>query len=137
MSKHSENYEFNDKQNHLFKLLYTRMQFVGITFVLIGMVNAILLALVAAEMLEFTLRFHVLSIIFSVFMIVTGILLVRASHSFKKIIQTQGNDIDLLMNAVRDVYLSFDIQMWLILISVFFVVIMAVFSRDFMDFLTR
>ena len=129
-----ENYEFDDKQNHLFSLLHVRMRFVGGVFIFVGILAGISLILEKAGIIQFSARYNVLGTIISVFLIITGYLLWKAADAFKKIIFTQGHDIEILMNAIKDLYLAYEIQMWIILVATFFVVIASLFLRDFSIF---
>jgi hypothetical protein len=126
-----ENYEFNDKQNGLFRLLQLRMRFVGVVFIVVGFTSGLLLVLTKAELINLSTRYNIIGTVISVFLVITGILFWKAANSFQRIIKTQGSDIDILMNAIKDLYLAFDIQMYVIIISVFFIVIASVFLRDF------
>jgi len=126
-----ENYEFNDKQNGLFRLLQLRMRFVGVVFIIVGFTSGLLLVLTKAELINLSTRYNIIGTVISVFLVITGILFWKAANSFQRIIKTQGSDIDILMNAIKDLYLAFDIQMYVIIISVFFIVIASVFLRDF------
>jgi hypothetical protein len=126
-----ENYEFNEKQNGVFRLLQMRMRFVSVIFILIGVLNGIFILMVKIEVMSFSSNYTIIGTIFSVFLIITGIFLWKAANAFHKIVKTQGHDIEILMDAVRDLYLAFDIQMWMILIGIFFMIIASVFIRDF------
>lgn len=125
------NYEFNDKQNHLFRMLQMRMRFVSVIFILVGVLSGLALLLIKLEMVNLSSRYNIIGTIFAVFLIVTGVLLWKAAASFMKIINTQGSDIEILMAALKDLYLAFDIQMYMIIIGLFFLAISAVFLRDF------
>lgn len=126
-----ENYEFNEKQNSLFRLLQMRMRFVGVVFILVGFTSGLFLVLTKVELINLSTRYHILGTIISVFLVITGILFWKGANAFQKIVTTQGSDIEILMNAIKDLYLAFDIQMYIILISVFFVMIASLFLRDF------
>lgn len=125
------NYEFNDKQNKVFRLLQLRMRFVGIIFIAVGILISLVLILSKIEYLNFNSKFTIIGTIFSVFLMVTGILFWRAANAFLKIIKTQGSDIEILMDAVKDLYFAFDIQMYMILVSIFFILMATVFLRNF------
>ncbi|MBY0424637.1 MAG: hypothetical protein K2Q22_03285 [Cytophagales bacterium] len=129
-----ENYEFNEKQNELFRLLQSRMRFVSVVFIFVGMLSGLFLLLIKIEMLSFSTKYNIIGTIFSVFLVVTGILLWKAAGAFLNIVKTQGSDIDILMDALKDLYRAFDIQMYMIIIAIFFIVMSAIFLRDFFMF---
>ncbi|HSZ24376.1 MAG TPA: hypothetical protein VK766_01590 [Cytophagaceae bacterium] len=134
------NYEFNDKQNSELRHLYVTMRFVGATFVLVGtLLGLIILAqrigvldIVAQKVGVFGTHYHfgLIAIIFSVFLVITGVFLIKAARSFKKIVDTQGNDISLLMESIHALHLAFNIQSWMIIIGFFFLVISLIFLRE-------
>jgi hypothetical protein len=125
------NYEFNDKQNGQIRHLYVTMRFVGATFILVGLLLGLTITVQKFGILSTQYHFGLVAVIFAIFQIITGIFLIKAAISFKKIVKTQGNDIDLLMESVRDLHQAFNIQSWMIIIGFFFLVISLIFLREF------
>jgi multidrug transporter EmrE-like cation transporter len=125
------NYEFSTKHNTMFRLLQMRMRFVGFIFITMGTSASIMLLLAKLDYIELLFNYNILVTIFAIFFIISGILLWKAGDAFNKIAKTNGHDIEHLMDAIKDLFLAFDIQMWIIIIGIFFVIITSVFLREF------
>jgi hypothetical protein len=125
------NYEFNDKQNGQIRHLYVTMRFVGATFILVGLLLGFTITAQRFGFLNAEYHFGLVTVIFAVFQVITGIFLIKAAISFKKIVKTQGNDINLLMESIHALHLAFNIQSWMIIIGFFFLVVSLIFLREF------
>jgi hypothetical protein len=100
------NYEFTPEQNTLISNLAKKLNFVGIAFVVLGVLQA-LLAIVNKTM------FGKLSgILGGMLLGMIGVFMMRASGSFKFIVETEGQDIDHLMSALASMLSMYTAQFW-------------------------
>lgn len=121
------NYEFGESQNQLIKDLASKMQFVGyfliVTGVLVG-VGAILTLLDGGSG-----AFG--GLIQAIAQIVIGVWTKNASDAFGRIVTTQGNDIENLMNALAELRKLYTLQYWLLIIAIVFIAIALVLGLIF------
>lgn len=115
-----QNYEFSNSQNDLLAKVSTRMNFVGWAFVLLG------IFLIARQI--FTPDLNLLIIIIGFLNLLIGFSTKKAAQSFKLIVDTQGNDMQHLMNALSSFLRIYNIQFWsiiivIVLLSLFFIFI--------------
>lgn len=122
-------YEFTESQNETLKLLGSRMRWVGIFFMAIGVACGAVGAVSLVQSgwaFELMTRAIILIMIAAIF-VLTGIWTVDAAKSFTLIVKTAGSDIQNLMHALGDLLKLYYMQFWLIIDSlVVFVVAIAV-----------
>lgn len=111
-----QQYEFSSSQNELIKQLSDKMRFVAYFLIAVGALTAVggLLALA---------RGGFGNIIAGVVNIIIGVWTNKAASSFKMIVDTQGNDIENLMGALGELRKLYNLQYWLLIITLIFVVI--------------
>jgi hypothetical protein len=112
----SHAYEFSDEDNVVIQVLASRMNFVGLFALGVGIFVIFLGALF----------FHIASILSGSLYAVIGIWTHRAGHSFHNITATRGNDLRHLMHAIRDLQRLYTIQFWLCLLTLMSAVITSV-----------
>ena len=98
----NSHYEFTNDQNNTISKLARMMLIVGVLSILSGVITL-------------ATSFGTMSIIGMVqgfALLVIGYSLYTASNSFKKIVETTGNDISNLMNALDKLYLACSIQLY-------------------------
>lgn len=104
------NYEFSTEQNTLISDLAKKMNFVGIAFVVLGVLQA-LLAIVNATMFG-----KLTGILGGMLLGMIGLFMMRASGSFRYIVETEGHDIDHLMSALASLLSMYTAQFWSLLV---------------------
>jgi hypothetical protein len=123
-----QQYEFSSSQNELIKNLAEKMRFVS--YFLIGV--GVLIAVGGAITL---LRGGIANIITGVVQIVIGVWTNKAATAFKRIVDTEGNDIENLMGALGELRKLYHLQYWLLILTFIFaalgvlLAIVAGFSR--------
>jgi len=123
-----QQYEFSSSQNELIKNLAEKMRFVS--YFLIGV--GVLIAVSGAIAL---LRGGIANIITGVVQIVIGVWTNKAAAAFKRIVDTEGNDIENLMGALGELRKLYNLQYWLLILTFIFaalgvlLAIVAGFSR--------
>jgi len=107
-----QQYEFSEEENILVGSLAKKMKFVGIFGIIFGVL----------EILQgiFSDKSAILQGIIS---IIIGIWTTKASESFQKIVDTQGNDISYLLGALDQLKKLFSLQYWTYLIGAIIVII--------------
>jgi hypothetical protein len=113
-------YEFSDSQNQLIRNLSDKMRFVGYFLIATGAL------IVLTGLFAFTrggAENGFSAIIQGVIQIVIGVWTTRAAQSFKRIVETSGNDIENLMGALGELRKLYALQFWLILIALIFIAI--------------
>ena len=115
----SSQYEFNDKENQIIGTLAQLLKIVGILFIINGVfafmdyiMGEALSNLMAGEITE--IHQFVINIIF----VIIGITLFRPTDNLKRIVTTQGNDIQELMTALKELNSGFNIIVYLFVILV-------------------
>jgi hypothetical protein len=99
------NYEFNESENILFSKLSKVMRIVGILFLALGILYII------SGFVPFNIVFILQGAAYGVI----GYSLVNAATAFKKIVDTEGNDIGNLMYAVKQLYTACATQLYSII----------------------
>ncbi len=123
-----QQYEFSSSQNELIKNLAEKMRFVS--YFLIGV--GVLIAVSGAITL---LRGGIANLITGVVQIVIGVWTNNAATAFKRIVDTEGNDIENLMGALGELRKLYNLQYWLLILTFIFaalgvlLAIVAGFSR--------
>jgi len=113
------NYEFTDPQNQTVSQLASRMKWVGVFFVALGLAFGLLgvAGLVATEGAVDLIVKPMIFVMVAVIFFLSGIWTVNAARSFTLIVQTTGSDILNLMNALGTLRKLYYMQFWLIIIS--------------------
>jgi hypothetical protein len=110
-------YEFNEEQNALIGGLAARMRFVGMFLIVLGV-----LALVGAAATARDVRDGHL-VVFGIFQIVLGAWTRSAAKGFRQVVETQGADINHLMEALADLRKLYTLQYWLVILALVVLVI--------------
>jgi len=115
----SPNYEFTDSQNQTVSQLASRMKWVGVFFVALGLAFGLLgvAGLVATEGAVDLIVKPIILVMVAVIFFLSGIWTVNAARLFTLIVQTTGSDILNLMNALGTLRKLYYMQFWLIIIS--------------------
>jgi len=115
----SPNYEFTDSQNQTVSQLASRMKWVGVFFVALGLAFGLLgvAGLVATEGAVDLIVKPMILVMVAVIFFLSGIWTVNAARLFTLIVQTTGSDILNLMNALGTLRKLYYMQFWLIIIS--------------------
>lgn len=121
MNDFQSNYEFSGSQNELIKNLADKMRFVS--YFLIG--AGVLIALGGVITI---FRGGVGNIITGIVQAILGIWTNKAADAFKRIVVTQGSDIENLMGALGELRKLYSLQYWLYLILLIFLSIILVLS---------
>lgn len=117
----NQQYEFNPPQNELISDLATKMRFVAYFSVAFGVLSVI------GGLVEF----DVAVLIQGTIAIIIGIWTVKAASSFKKIVDTNGNDIELLIGALSELRKLYSLEYWLLIIGLVFIAIALVLTIIF------
>lgn len=112
-----QEYEFTEEENVLVGSLAKKMKFVGIFGIIFGV-----LEIIQGVFSEKT------AIVQGIISIVIGIWTTKASESFQKIVDTQGNDISYLLSALDQLKKLFTLQYWTYLLGAIIVVITILFA---------
>jgi hypothetical protein len=113
-------YEFSTEHNTLFSNLASKLRTVGITFIVLGVLQSFL-ALINSG------TFGILTgVAGGVLFAVIGVLMVNAAGSFKLIVDTEGQDIDNLIQALRSLLSMYTIQFWALIVSILLVLLVVV-----------
>jgi hypothetical protein len=107
-----QQYEFSEDENILVGSLAKKMKFVGIFGIIFGIL----------EILEGIFSDKT-AIVQGLISIIIGIWTTKASESFQKIVDTQGNDISYLLGALDQLKKLFSLQYWTYLIGAIVVII--------------
>ena len=107
-----QQYEFSEEENILVGSLAKKMKFVGIFGIIFGIL----------EILQGVFSDKT-AIVQGLISIIIGIWTTKASESFQKIVDTQGNDISYLLGALDQLKKLFSLQYWTYLIGTILVII--------------
>jgi hypothetical protein len=109
-------YEFSTEQNRILERLSRRMKAVAVfLFVFGGLIGIQALQLtVAGESFLFSAGIAAVYVLM-------GIWTFKAGKSYEKVVTTEGNDIDHLMDATGSLLSLFNFQFWLFLIAILLV----------------
>ncbi|MGF1532788.1 MAG: hypothetical protein ACFCUI_03745 [Bernardetiaceae bacterium] len=103
-NERDDNYEFNDQENGILKALSSRMYWVAVVFLILGglkVFEGMQSLLLGLEMTDTLMRDMIQDFLLSGMFIIMGILTLSVSQSFKLVINTEGRDIDNLLDAVK------------------------------------
>ncbi|MGK7921007.1 MAG: hypothetical protein AB4080_13465 [Trichodesmium sp.] len=115
-----QQYEFDQSQNELILDLSNKMRFVCY-FLIAGGVLSVVIGLLS-------LSSNASAVIQGVVQILIGVWTLKASSSFKLIVDTEGNDIVNLMGALGELRKLYRLQYWLLIISLVFIAIALVIA---------
>lgn len=105
----SSNYEFDNSQNVLIGQLANRMKFVSIFLIIAGVLTVIIGLLGSLEGIG--------EMISGVADFLVGIWTYQASTAFKRIVDTQGQDIENLMGALGELRKLYTLQYWVLILT--------------------
>jgi hypothetical protein len=108
-------YEFDASQNASFASLAGSMKIVAIIMMIFGALSALNI-----------LTGDIVSALVGGLYIVIGVWTKDAGQSIQNIVNTEGNDIDHLMNAVKDLNKLYSLQKWLMIVGIVFAVLGAI-----------
>jgi len=110
----SESFEFSDEQNKNIKLLSRIMKYTALVFLSLGIILGIFAGL---TIIKYPFAGYTY-LVFTVVSITFGVWTNSASYSFRQIVDTEGKDIDILMEAFRMMERVYMLQfIWLLVIS--------------------
>lgn len=113
-------YEFTPEQNTLFSNLAAKLRIVGIAFMVLGVLQSFLAFVNNGTFGVIT------GVLGGVLFAVIGVLMVNAASSFKLIVDTEGQDISNLMQALRSLLSMYTIQFWALVVSVLLVLLVVI-----------
>lgn len=119
-----QSYEFNNAQNQLIRELSEKMRFVSYFLIGLGILVAI------AGILVIT-RGGLGNIIQGIIQIIIGFWTNKAASAFKQIVNTQGNDIENLIDALGELRKLYTLQYWLYIVALVFVALGIVLAIAF------
>ncbi|MDJ1178365.1 hypothetical protein PJF56_05775 [Roseofilum sp. BLCC_M91] len=111
----SSNYEFDGSQNVLIGQLASRMKFVSIFLIIAGVLTVVFGLLGSGDGIG--------SMISGIADFLIGIWTYQASTAFKRIVDTQGQDIENLMGALGELRKLYTLQYWVLIITLVALVI--------------
>jgi hypothetical protein len=101
-------YEFKPGENRIIGQLASKMHFVGLFLLAMGLL-VIAIGVVVV--------FHIGPIISGTLACVVGLWTQRASTSLQSVVQTEGNDMSHLMDALDDLRKLYSLQYWLLVLG--------------------
>lgn len=127
----SGSYEFNSTQEKLVQALANKMRFVSFFLIAIGILRFItgIVALIRGAPLIDTIISG--AIISGIIILLIGFWTYTAASSFNRIVKTQGNDIENLMNALKELRKLYTLQFWLFIIVLIAIIIAIIASIIF------
>lgn len=111
----NSNYEFTSEQNDMIAKLARMMRIVSFLFLFSGALSA----------LGSFKSFSISGLLQSAALLIIGYSLLTAASSFKKIVDTTGNDIANLMEAIKQLYVACSIQLYSIAAVILLIVVTA------------
>lgn len=119
-----QTYEFGPEQNETIRILASRMKFVGIFYIVIGVLMGIA-GLVALAMMPL---FGAVYLLMTIPQVLIGIWTTRAATSFRMIVESAGSDIQHLSNALDSLRKLYTLQFWILIVVIAFFVLGLLFS---------
>jgi hypothetical protein len=110
-------YEFNEAQEEIFLELSEKISIVSTFFIMIGLFRLSIGILVGIFAHDMGIGIGLDSIIDGAFYFFIGFLGKKVTKDFKKIVDTQGNDIDYLMSALNELRKGVGLAFWLLIFS--------------------
>ncbi len=129
-------YEFDNSQNQVIEQLAHKMRFCGIFLIIVGVIIALpgvltlsgILIMPGIALPGLTLLIAAMYFLNALFYIVVGMWTVKAASSFKLIVDTTGNDISHLMNALGELKKLYTLQYTLLIIGIIGIVLLVIAS---------
>ncbi len=119
-----QNYEFNESENSVFAEVATRMKAVGFCIIFFGFLNIIFFAFTLVQSKDFRLGSPGIGgISQGLFFVLIGVWTRDAGSSFRQIVDSRGNDIRNLMDAMGSLKKLYTLQFWLLVIALVLVAI--------------
>ncbi|NEO28762.1 MAG: hypothetical protein F6K03_18275 [Kamptonema sp. SIO4C4] len=120
-------YEFSSSQNSLIEDLANKMRFVSYFLIVIGIV-VILAGFVSLFLTSQGLGVEgfVQGLIQGIIQLLIGVWTFNAAKAFRRIVTTEGYDIENLMGALGELRKLYGLQYWLLIIALIVIVIMIV-----------
>jgi hypothetical protein len=116
-----KSYEFSQEQNRVLKRLARLMKYTVILFLSLTVVTGTFCVFTIKIDLAHGIGYILLTIIAATF----GVLTNSVSYSFRRIVETTGHDIDILMKAFKMLKLVYTLQfIWLLIITLLFLAIL-------------
>lgn len=113
-------YEFNEQENQITGTLARLLKIVGVLFAISGLFGLLYYAIgdeaLAELMLGEITEIH--SVLIALILIIVGITFYRPTDNLQRIVSTQGNDIQDLMTALKELSAGFNIIMYLFIVLV-------------------
>jgi hypothetical protein len=103
-------YEFKAGENRIIGALASKMHFVGLFLRAMGLL-VIAIGVVVV--------FHAGPIVSGTLACLVGLWTQRASASLRNVVQTEGNDVSHLMDALDDLHKLYSLQYWLLVLAMF------------------
>ena len=124
-------FEFSDAENETIGILASRMKWVGLLLIWIGvgmgLISVVILGKSAAEA---AVNLNALIfLLFAVIFLLTGLWTGSAAKSFSLIVKTTGHDIPNLMGALASLLKLYYMQFWLIIDSLIALVVAALLLK--------
>jgi hypothetical protein len=117
----TEAFEFSEEQSNVLKRLARLMKYAAVLFIFIGVIIGIFCGFTIAHDIfrgSVYLFLTILTVVFGVW--TNGI-----SYSFRQIVETAGQDIDILMEAFKTMKRFYMLQfIWLIIITLLFLAVL-------------
>ncbi|MEK6755567.1 MAG: hypothetical protein AABZ02_05375 [Bacteroidota bacterium] len=112
-------YEFTVNQNETIRILASRMKFVGVFYIVVGVLFGFF-GLIALFFYTFVGIVYIIAIVPQ---LLIGIWTTNAASSFRQVVDTKGHDIPYLMNALVSLRKLFTLQFWLLILTLVFIVL--------------
>jgi hypothetical protein len=108
-------YEFTSEENTICSKLAKYMKYTGLLFIFLGVLIGIFCGLTIVKS-----PYHGIAYLLQTILVVTiGVWTNSASYSFRLIVETAGNDMDNLMDALNTMRRLYTIQFFLSIVAVF------------------
>jgi len=109
-------YEFNEAQEEIFLELSEKITIVSTFLIMIGLFR-FSIGILVGIFSDLGIGIGVDSIIDGAFYFLIGFLGKKVANNFQKIVETQGNDIDYLMDALSELRKGVALAFWLLIVS--------------------
>lgn len=110
----SQQYEFNETQNQVISNLAHKMKFVSFFLVAIALLKLGFAILLFTQQMDYIAPLD--GFITGMIYLLLGIWGIKAAGSFQQVVDTEGNDIDHLMNALGNLKNVVSLAYWLLVI---------------------
>ena len=118
-----QGYEFSEAQNEVILNLSKKMNFLGMILVIIAFVyfaTAVYPLTKSGTPTGFIIGTVISHIIAGALYVAIGLFTIKASKSFRLIVQTQGSDIKNLMDALAFLLKQYSVQYWVVILALIF-----------------